>query len=85
VGNNPLNAPTDYLGAMGKAKKMSEKVIDQAAINQAIQLFNVQEERFPKDLQELVTKKYLGALPPPPIGMKFSYNPANGEFKIVKQ
>lgn len=83
VGSNPLNAPTDYLGAMGKAKKMAEKTVDLASLKQAIDLFYAQEDRYPKDLQELVTMKYLGALPPPPVGMKFSYNASNGQIAVV--
>ena len=85
VGENPLNAPTDYLGAMAKAKKTAEKTVELASLKQAVQLFYGQEDRFPKDLQELVTMKYLGALPPPPAGMKFTYNPANGEVGLVNQ
>lgn len=85
VGSNPLNAPTDYLGAMGKAKKHSEKTIELAALNQAIQLFYAQEDRYPKNLEELVSSRTIGALPKPPVGLKFSYNPTNGEIKLVTQ
>lgn len=82
---NPLNAPTDYLSAVAKAKKMSEKTIETASLNNAIQLFQAQEGRFPKDLNELVTKQYLPALPKPPYQMKFDYNAKTGELKIVPQ
>jgi hypothetical protein len=82
---NPITAPVDYLGAVGKAKQVSERTIDAAAINQAIQLFYVQEDRFPKELNELVAKRYIPALPQAPAGTRFAYNPQNGEFKIVKQ
>jgi hypothetical protein len=83
LGENPLNAPTDYLSALAKAKKNSEKTVELASLKQAVQLFYAQEDRYPKDLQELVTLKYLGALPPPPAGMQFTYNAANGEVGIV--
>lgn len=82
---NPLTAPVDYLGAMGQAKKLAEKTVDTASINRAIQMFQVQEERFPKDLNELVTKQYLPRLPEPPYGMKFDYNPQTGQIKVVRQ
>jgi hypothetical protein len=82
---NPITAPVDYLGAVGKAKNFSERTVDAVAIKQAVQLFYAQEDRFPKDLDELVAKRYLPALPPPPAGMRFVYNPGNGEFKIVPQ
>ncbi len=84
-GGNPLTAPADYLGAAAKAKKTSEKTVDTVAIQQAINLFNAQEGRFPKDLNELVSPDYLSKLPPPPHGMKFDYNPATGVFKVVPQ
>jgi hypothetical protein len=81
---NPLTAPVDYVGALGRAKRMSEKVVDTAALNQTIQLFYAQEDRFPKDLNELVTMHYLPSLPKPPYGMKFQYDARLGQLKVVK-
>src|SRR4051812_7706564 len=63
---NPLTAPVDYLGAVNKAKKVAEKQIDTSSLKQSIQFFHANEDRFPTDLNELVTKHYLGALPKPP-------------------
>jgi hypothetical protein len=80
----PLTAPVDYLGAVGQAKKHSEGVIDRASLQKTIDLFNAQEDRFPKDLNELVTMKYLPAIPPAPYGMKIQYDAASGQVKIVK-
>jgi hypothetical protein len=80
---NPITAPVDYLGAAAKAKRMAEKTVDTVGLNQAVQLFQVQEGRLPKDLNELVTKKYVGSIPPPPAGMKYDYNPQTGQLKIV--
>jgi hypothetical protein len=82
---NPLTAPVDYIGALGKAQKSATKTIDTASISQAIQLFNAAEGRWPKDLNELVTEKYLGSIPAPPAGMRFQYNPATGAFRVVAQ
>src|ERR1051325_9779172 len=79
---NPLTAPVDYLGAAAKARNTATRVTESASLTQAIQLFYAQEERYPKDLNELVTKRYIGALPTPPPGKKFQYNPSNGELKI---
>src|SRR5882672_10446781 len=69
AGGNPLTAPVDYLGAVAKAKKVSEKTIDTAYLTQTIQLFQASEGRLPKDLNELVTEKYLPRLPDAPYGM----------------
>ncbi|MBI2925287.1 MAG: hypothetical protein HYY24_06230 [Verrucomicrobia bacterium] len=82
---NPITAPVDYLGAVSKGQKSAIKTIDTASLNQAIRLFQVEEGRFPKDLNELVTEKYLPALPAAPYGMKIVYDPALGEVKVVRQ
>lgn len=80
---NPVTAPVDYLGAVAKAKKTSVKVVDVASLKQAIAMFKMEEDRYPKDLNELVAKEYMPALPPPPYQMKYQYNPSNGEVKVV--
>lgn len=85
AGGNPVTAPVDYLGAVAKAKKSSESTIDAVSLNQAVQQFNVAEGRFPKDLNELVTEKYVPRLPDPPYGMKFVYDAAKGEVKVVQK
>ena len=82
---NPVTAPVDYLGAVGKAQQQAVKTIELTSITQAIRLFEAQEDRLPKDLNELVTKKYLPEIPPPPAGQKLDYNPKTGELKMVKQ
>ncbi len=80
---NPVTAPVDYLGALAKAKKNSEKTIDAVALSQAVQQFNVTEGRYPKDLNELVTEKYLPKLPEAPYGMKIVYDANTGTVKVV--
>ena len=50
-GGNPITAPVDYLGALGKAKQFAEKKIDIAQIQKAVQFFHEAEERYPKDLR----------------------------------
>jgi len=80
---NPVTAPVDYLGAVAKAKKAAEKSIDTSSLNQAVQLFQAQEGRLPKTLNELVTKQYLRSLPPPPNGMKYDYDPQTGQVRVL--
>lgn len=82
--SNAVTAPVGYLGAVVEAKKHSEKVIDVAYINQAIQLFQAGEGRLPKDLQELVPN-YLGRVPEAPIGYKIVYDATAGTVSVVKQ
>ena len=74
-----------YLGALVKGQQVAVKGIDTAALNQEVQLFNVQEGRLPKDLNELVTMHYLGKLPDPPVGMKINYDPVQGKVTVVRQ
>jgi hypothetical protein len=82
--SNAVTAPVGYLGAAVQAKKYSEKQIDLAYINQAIQLFQAGEGHLPKDLQELVPN-YLGKVPEAPLGYKIIYNAAAGTVSVVKQ
>ena len=81
---NPLTAPMDYLGAVVQAKKYSEKQIDLAYLNQAVQQFNAAEGHYPKDLNELMPN-YVGKMPQAPYGSKIVYDPNSGTVKVVKQ
>lgn len=78
------NAPSGYLGTLTDEKKSSDKKIDTAYLNQAVQLFNVQEGRYPKTLEEL-TPNYVAKIPEAPIGFKIDYDPVKGEVKVVPQ
>jgi hypothetical protein len=82
---NPLTAPVDYLGAVGKAKQTAVKTVDVASINQAIQMFHVEHGRFPKSLDELVEEKFLPRIPDAPYGMKIEYDAQTGKVRVVKQ
>jgi hypothetical protein len=78
------NAPSGYLGTLVDEKKSSDKKIDVAYLNQAVQLFNVQEGRYPKTLEEL-TPNYVAKIPDAPIDFKIDYDPIKGEVKVVAQ
>ena len=82
---NPLNAPADYLGALGKAQQTAVKTVDTTSLNQAIQMFNVDQGRNPKDLNELVEKKFIPKIPDAPNGMKLDYDATAGKVKVVPQ
>jgi hypothetical protein len=84
-GSSPLSAPADYVGALGKAQQLAVKTVDTTSLNQAIQMFNVENGRNPKDLNELVEKKFIPSIPAAPYGMKLEYNAAEGKVKVVKQ
>jgi len=82
---NPITAPVDYLGAVNQARKTAVRQIDLASMRNAIQLFNAQEERFPRDLNELAQKHYIQGVPELPPGSRFTYNLATGELGVVRQ
>jgi hypothetical protein len=74
----------DYGNTLVNAKKTADKTIDVAALNQEVQLFNVQEGRYPKTLEEL-TPGYVAKIPVAPLGYKIEYDATKGEVKVVKQ
>jgi len=78
------NSPSGYLGGLVQAKKTADKTIDVSYLNQAVQLFNVQEGRNPKDLQELVPA-YVAKIPDAPLGYKIVYDAATATVKVVKE
>ena len=84
-GSSPLTAPVDYLGAVAKGQQNAVKTVDTARLNQAVQLFNVDQGRNPKDLDELVAQKYIPQIPPVPYGMKLDYDATSGKVTVVKQ
>jgi hypothetical protein len=84
-GNSPLSAPADYIGALGKAQQTAVKTVDTTSLNQAIQMFNVDQGRNPKDLNELVEKKFIPKLPDAPRGMQLQYDATAGKVTVVKQ
>jgi hypothetical protein len=83
-GQNPLNAPADYVGALAKGRESAIKVTDVASLNQAIQMFNVNEGRYPKDLNELLQSGLIVKIPDAPYGMKLNYDAASGQISVVK-
>lgn len=82
-GSSPLSAPAYYVGAIAKAKQTAVKAVDIASLNQAIQLFNTDKGRNPKDLDELVTEKFIPKVPDAPFGMKLNYDAASGRVTVV--
>jgi Rieske Fe-S protein len=84
-GGSVLTAPVDYLDAAAKAKQKTVKTIDTASLDKAVQLFNVEKGRNPKDLNELVTERFIKEIPAAPYGSKIDYDPNSGRVSVVKQ
>ena len=82
---NPLTAPADYVGAIGKAQQSAQKTLSTVGLDQALKTFYTDEGRFPKDLNELVTKGTISQVPPPPRGMKYDYDSKAGTIIVVPE
>ena len=74
-----------YIGAMVKAERNAATTADMASLKPAIDQFQVDKGRYPKDLNELITEKYMSKVPEAPYGMKVDYDPATGTVKVVQQ
>jgi len=84
-GGNPVTAPVDYLGAVSKGKQSSVSKLSLVNVQQAIQSYQAQEGKLPKNLNDLVTAGLLPTLPVPPRNMKFHYDATTGDVKVVPQ
>src|SRR6266536_3112052 len=74
TGGSLVTAPVDYLDAAAKAKQKAVATIETTSLDKAIQMFNVQKGRNPKDLNELVTEKYISQIPAAPYGSRIDYD-----------
>jgi hypothetical protein len=84
-GDSLVTAPVDYLSTITKQQQNAVKAIDVAAVNKAIQQFQVEQGRNPKDLNELVEQKCLPQIPKTPHGTRLEYDASTGTVKVVKQ
>ncbi len=82
---NPLTAPADYVGAVGQAQRSMQKTLSTVGLDQAVKSFAATEGRYPKDLDELVSKGTINQVPPPPHGMKYDYDSKTGVIKVVPE
>ena len=81
---NPA-ASSDYLSTITKAEHSAVKSVDLSALTKAIQMFQVEQGRLPKDLNELVSMKYIPKIPDAPVGQKIDYDANAGTVKITAQ
>ena len=80
---NPLTAPVDYLGAVSKAHHSAKTKTAVFSIDSAVKMFQSEEGRNPKSLDEIVGGDYLPKLPDLPPNLKFEYNPTTGKVSVV--
>jgi hypothetical protein len=70
------------LAKNGHVPEEQDLVDDSNFLKQAVQTFKLKEERFPRDLKELLPR-YMDNLPVPPYNYKDIYDPATGVVRIV--
>ena len=85
TGGNAGPAPVEYLKSVADAHHSAVKTVDVTSLKKVIDMFNVQEGRLPKKLDELVTRKYLPEIPSPPTGSRIEYDAGTGIVKLVQQ
>ena len=85
-GSSPLSAPADYVGALGKAQQTAVKTVDTTSLNQAIQMFNVEQRAQSQRPERTGARRSSSrSIPAAPYGMKLEYDAAAGKVKVVKQ
>jgi hypothetical protein len=84
IAESPQADPTNQLSSPVRSGRRPARTLESVALEKAIQRFNIQEQRFPKDLEELVTKGFVSALPENPPGGRYVYDPTNGQLLLVR-
>jgi hypothetical protein len=51
-------------------------------LTRLVRRFTVEQQQVPKDLAELVTLKYLGTVPPAPVGKRFVIDRRKAEVRL---
>lgn len=74
-----------YVGGLAQAKQDAGKAVDISSLKPAIDQFFVDKGRYPSDLNELITEKYITKVPQAPYGMKIDYDAATGKVQVVNQ
>ena len=75
----PRPSPTESQQRLASAQAGAATVLNLAGLQQAIQMFQAQEDRFPTNLAELTVAGYLREIPQLPAGEKLDYDPATGQ------
>jgi hypothetical protein len=77
-----VDAPSRYLGANVRAQQQAQVTTAVNSVTGAVRMFQTQEGRYPQNLNELVQKNYLSAIPALPQGASFRYNAQTGEVAV---
>ena len=75
--------PEQYIRASLGAGETAKGMLGTTAIQKAIDMFHLQQGRYPESLAELQKEGFLSQIPEAPVGKKFSYDAATGKVSIV--
>jgi hypothetical protein len=76
-------APEQYIRTTLGAGENAKATLGTIAIQKAIEMFQLQQGRFPSSLAELQKEGFLPQIPEAPVNKKFSYDPATGKVSVV--
>lgn len=83
-GSSPAESG-NHLGQAAHAGRRTQKPVDLAAINKAIENFYLQEGRFPTNLTELALRDYIPIIPVLPAGLTWDYDTNSGIASVIKE
>ena len=72
-----------YVRSTLESKDVATGMIGLSAIRAAVKVYQVQEGSNPNSLQDLVSKGYLGQLPPEPTGQRYLYDARTGDVQLA--
>lgn len=75
--------PEQYIRASLGAGENAKATLGIIAIQKAIDMFQLQNGRFPSSLAEVKKEGFLPQVPEAPIGKKFSYDAGTGKVTVI--
>ncbi len=75
--------PRDYREMLSRARAKNSDVQILNDLENAIQRFQYELARLPTNLSELVGRRYIENIPPPPRGRAYTYDPVHGNVGIA--
>lgn len=73
----------DYRGMLDRVRARQTPVQIQYELETAIRRFQHDLARLPTNLMELVARRYIPTLKPPPEGYAYSYDPIHGNVGVI--
>lgn len=72
-----------YFRDLADAPGRTQRQLDLAQLQRAVEMFSAVEGRYPHTLEELIEKRILPALPAAPEGKQLAYDPQTGRVSLT--